>query len=410
MLNRCLIFCLLSFLTTLSFALGSSIEEKILYNNNPKKFQRERELANIHQGVKIFTLDEIEKMKNNIFAKSSLPKNLYIIGHRGMGLSSILGKDYVDVIPENTIESFKQAIMLGADGIEFDVFITKDGHSVIIHDDELWKNIYGIDRDGIELPECETKDTFRVSKKRLSDLLKLSVGPDGQKLPTLTEVFDLVEEANSLRALMESNPIIINIDFRDSVTAIKCFELIEKRLIQKTDSNIDFRDVYFTSPNEQALTKFGKYTTRNNKRINIVPQATTKQIFGNDNTDNRYIVKDPNLYDKNYLKSIQKSIDKNKFIGIDCVIWDVNLPLLMMCINGRLQLHAYASNFKYFNEYKKFAFFIYYVTQNIPIYLKSDDVQETVTILKLYTINNHSINREKEYFIHRLPLDKPLPH
>ena len=39
--------------------------------------------------------------------------------------------------PENTMESFRLADKLGADGIEFDVHLTKDGTPVIIHDEKI---------------------------------------------------------------------------------------------------------------------------------------------------------------------------------------------------------------------------------------------------------------------------------
>ena len=40
-------------------------------------------------------------------------------------------------LPENTMESFELAFAQGADAIEFDVVITKDGHPVIRHDRDL---------------------------------------------------------------------------------------------------------------------------------------------------------------------------------------------------------------------------------------------------------------------------------
>lgn len=51
------------------------------------------------------------------------------IGHRG-------AKGYE---PENTIKSFKKAISLGVDAIEFDVRKTKDGKLVIFHDKKVDK-------------------------------------------------------------------------------------------------------------------------------------------------------------------------------------------------------------------------------------------------------------------------------
>lgn len=55
-----------------------------------------------------------------------MPKPL-IIAHRGSSA----------VAPENTLAAFKQAIRDGADGIEFDVRLARDGVPVVIHDATL---------------------------------------------------------------------------------------------------------------------------------------------------------------------------------------------------------------------------------------------------------------------------------
>ena len=50
-----------------------------------------------------------------------------IVGHRGNAAHA----------PENTIESFRQAVELGVDALEFDVHLSHDGHVVVIHDATL---------------------------------------------------------------------------------------------------------------------------------------------------------------------------------------------------------------------------------------------------------------------------------
>ncbi len=52
---------------------------------------------------------------------------LPIIGHRGNAARA----------PENTIESFRQAVELGVDALEMDVHLSGDGHVVVIHDPTL---------------------------------------------------------------------------------------------------------------------------------------------------------------------------------------------------------------------------------------------------------------------------------
>jgi len=47
-----------------------------------------------------------------------------VVGHRGNSAHA----------PENTLESFRQAVALGVDALEFDVRLTRDGEVVVIHD------------------------------------------------------------------------------------------------------------------------------------------------------------------------------------------------------------------------------------------------------------------------------------
>ena len=51
----------------------------------------------------------------------------FVIGHRGNAARA----------PENTLESFRQAVALGVDAIELDVRVTRDGVPVVIHDPTL---------------------------------------------------------------------------------------------------------------------------------------------------------------------------------------------------------------------------------------------------------------------------------
>ena len=86
------------------------------------------------------------------------------IGHRGAaGLE-----------PENTMRSFKRAIDLDVDMIEFDVYSCKSGEVVVIHDDT-------VDR--------TTNGHGLVADMTLEELKKLDAGK-GEKIPTLEEVLD----------------------------------------------------------------------------------------------------------------------------------------------------------------------------------------------------------------------------
>ncbi|MFD2387177.1 glycerophosphodiester phosphodiesterase family protein [Enterococcus rivorum] len=46
--------------------------------------------------------------------------------------------------PENTLAAFKEAIRVGADGIELDIHLTKDKQLVVIHDETVDRTTDGV--------------------------------------------------------------------------------------------------------------------------------------------------------------------------------------------------------------------------------------------------------------------------
>lgn len=86
--------------------------------------------------------------------------------------------------PENTMAAFKKAIEVGADGIELDVQMTKDGEVVVIHDETIKRTSNGKGYiKNMTLKELKQYD-FSYGFKRYR----------GEKIPTLKEVMNLVLE------------------------------------------------------------------------------------------------------------------------------------------------------------------------------------------------------------------------
>ena len=56
-----------------------------------------------------------------------------ILGHRGASGHA----------PENTLEAFKLAMDMGAEGFELDVHLSKDGELVVIHDETVDRTTNG---------------------------------------------------------------------------------------------------------------------------------------------------------------------------------------------------------------------------------------------------------------------------
>jgi glycerophosphoryl diester phosphodiesterase len=98
---------------------------------------------------------------------------MLVIGHRG----------FPSRAPENTLASFEAALDLGVDGLELDVHLSRDGHLVVIHDQNLARTT-----DGQGL----------VHEHTLAELKALDAGrwygPDfaGERIPSFEEVLDLV--------------------------------------------------------------------------------------------------------------------------------------------------------------------------------------------------------------------------
>ncbi|MEK6289161.1 MAG: glycerophosphodiester phosphodiesterase [Acidobacteriota bacterium] len=101
-----------------------------------------------------------------------------VIAHRGGALEST----------ENTIAAFQRAVKIGADGIETDIRLTRDGVVVVYHDQYFGR------MEGLAPPQC----TRLVSDLTYSELIKqtlVPVGEDlgGRRVPTLSELLSSVQ-------------------------------------------------------------------------------------------------------------------------------------------------------------------------------------------------------------------------
>lgn len=107
--------------------------------------------------------------------------------------------------PENTIEAFEHAILDGADGIELDVHLTRDGVLVVHHDESL-KPVIARGPDGawLERPTPLLKD-LTFAELQAFDVGRLRPGAryaarypdqrgfDGARIPRLDDVIALVQ-------------------------------------------------------------------------------------------------------------------------------------------------------------------------------------------------------------------------
>ena len=99
--------------------------------------------------------------------------NTTIQGHRGASA----------YYPENTLESFSAAIKMGADFIELDVHLSKDGQIVVAHDARLERVSNG----------TGYINDYTLEELKSLDFGKLFPGSPVCRIPTMAEVFSLIK-------------------------------------------------------------------------------------------------------------------------------------------------------------------------------------------------------------------------
>jgi len=156
-----------------------------------------------------------------------------IIGHRGASA----------VAPENTMAAFREALAVGADGIEFDVRLASDGVAAVIHDSTL-RRTGGVNQ--------------RVADLTSQELSKVDVGSwfnpgsfANETVPSLRELFDLFklndasmylemkcDSPAEYRPLAEACSRLINeYAFKERVV-VECFQLPALQILKEVDSDI----------------------------------------------------------------------------------------------------------------------------------------------------------------------------
>lgn len=134
--------------------------------------------------------------------------------------------------PENTLEAFKLAMDMGADGFELDVHLSRDGELIVMHDEK-------VDR--------TTNGTGRIMDMTLEELKQLdaSYGMEqykGAKIPTLREVFALIQGTDTL----------INCELKtDNIR----YEGIEEKCLQLAEEMGVKKQLLYSSFNHYSLMK-----------------------------------------------------------------------------------------------------------------------------------------------------------
>lgn len=149
--------------------------------------------------------------------------------------------------PENTMMAFERAIELGAEGIETDVQMTKDGQLVLIHDETLNRTTSG---------SGFVKDHTLEELKALDAGVWLGQEFAGIKIPTLEELLVLAKKTN----------ILLNLEIK---TGIVLYPGIEEKIINSV--------IAFGLKQKCILSSFNHYSMTACKEID--PQIKTGLLY-----------------------------------------------------------------------------------------------------------------------------------
>lgn len=126
-----------------------------------------------------------------------------LLGHRGAAAEA----------PANTVAAFQRAMAAGADGVELDVHLTRDGHVVVIHDEDV---------------AAVTGASGRIRELSLAEVQRLDAGSyfdaqfAGARIPTLAEALQAAGEGG-----------VVNIEIKGTSVASEGLEREVVRIVHE---------------------------------------------------------------------------------------------------------------------------------------------------------------------------------
>lgn len=194
------------------------------------------------------------------------------IAHRGS----------ITLTPGNTIESFKAALKLKADIIEFDVHRTKDNHIVVMHDHNV----------------KTTTDCYGLIKNMTLNQLRKCHKPNGDKIPTLQAVLSLFK-----------NKCTSKVDIKDPGMSKKVLSIIK--------ANKMLKNVIITSEIPLVLKNVRKIAPSVNLEMGGL-RGTSEQIIA------RAKQYKANIISPHYKRLTKKLVTEAHKNGLSVNVWTVN--------------------------------------------------------------------------------------
>jgi glycerophosphoryl diester phosphodiesterase len=162
-------------------------------------------------------------------SRSRSKARFLVVAHRGASKEC----------PENTLAAFKRALEHGADGIELDVQLTRDGEVVVLHDEQVDRTTDG---------RGWVRDLTLAEVRRLDAGDWFAPGYAGERVPTLPEVFQVAGRAALVNVELKNNKVrydglerkvldIVKTAGLSANVVISSFNHASLRVVQSLDSS-----------------------------------------------------------------------------------------------------------------------------------------------------------------------------
>lgn len=246
------------------------------------------------QKLKLVRFGAGEDREVSFAKKKSIYKNVAVVQRRERTMKVWAHRGASGHAPENTLPAFELAHMMGADGIELDVQLTRDGVPVVIHDER-------IDR--------VSDSTGLVKDYTLEELRKFNMSKNFPAygkiaIPTLEEVYELVKNTD----------LVINLELKNSTIFYEGME--EKVLRLAEEKGLADRMIY---------SSFNHYSMRRVKQL--LPSARIAFLYSDGFLDmgdyaSRYgaYAVHPSVKNTEYPDMVRECHGK----GIKVHVWTVN--------------------------------------------------------------------------------------
>ena len=242
-----------------------------------------------------------------------------ILGHRGIYTNDGYKGDFV----ENTLPALQNAFDEGADGVEFDIFLTKDKIPVLITYNDLSNSVE-------DLPANKRL----VSDYTLEELKNLKLKNDNT-IPTLDEALDLI--ANHKKETGKDPVIYFDLKGDD------CVNSTYQCLSNYTNTEkLNLKSMLFGCQDFDKLQEM----KRLEPEAQITATVSTETLFGKENVDveNNFSIKPNAKYDPETMEKLAKLAGEYGIHAVGLVVYSIRPELIQFCIKHQIGLVTSATN------------------------------------------------------------------